>query len=288
MTGDPRALVLGGGGVAGIAWETGIIVGLADEGVLIASADVVVGTSAGSTVAAQVTGPESLDELFARQLVPPDRAGELMATLDIDGLTAMFTAALRAARSPVELRAAIGRASMAAETVPESTRRKVIEHRLSSHVWPDGRDVRIVAVDAESGVTRVFTAADGVSIVDAVGASCAVPGVWPPVSIEGRRYIDGGVRSSTNADLASGCGVIIVLAPSQNIVGIADSEAMAAIDHLEQTATMLTVTPDDHSIAAIGTNSLDPATRAPAATAGRAQGRRMADQVRAIWNQAAR
>lgn len=280
-----RALVLGGGGVAGIAWETGILVGLADEGLDLRHADLVVGTSAGSTVAAQLTSGETFDELFARQLTSAEESGELEAQLDIEGITALFIGALKRSKTPLELRAAIGEASLGVATVPEAERRAVIEHRLPRHVWPDGVDVRVVAVDAATGEVRTFSSADDVSIVDAVAASCAVPGVWPPVTIDGRRYIDGGVRSSTNADLAAGHDVILVLAPVDNAAGIADPDVVATIDRLGDAATVLVVTPDAGSAEAIGTNVLDLATRTPAVNAGRAQGRRLAAQVRSMWNQ---
>ncbi|MCU1390029.1 MAG: patatin [Ilumatobacteraceae bacterium] len=281
-----RALVLGGGGVAGIAWETGVLVGLADEGLDLRSADLVVGTSAGSTVAAQLTSGENFDALFARQLTSAEESGELEAQLDIEGITALFIGALKRSKTPLELRAAIGQASLSVDTVPEADRRAVIEHRLPRHAWPAGVDVRVVAVDAATGEVRTFSAADDVSMVDAVAASCAVPGVWPPVTIDGRRYIDGGVRSSTNADLAAGHDVILVLAPVDNVAGIADPDVVASIERLGEAATVLVVTPDAGSAEAIGTNVLDLATRAPAVNAGRAQGRRIAADVRSMWNPA--
>lgn len=279
-----KALVLGGGGVAGIAWELGVLAGLADEGLDVTDADLIVGTSAGSVVAAQVSGTASLETLFERQLVPPEQSGELMAELDMEALTAMFGDALRNTSTPEDMRAGIGRAALAAETVPEAARIAVIENRLLDHEWAPDRDVRIVAADAETGVTRVFTREDGVSIVDAVAASCAVPGVWPPVTIAGRRYIDGGVRSSTNADLAAGHGAIVILAPVDDIAGIADPTVSAAIRRLAESAAVLWVRPDEASTAAIGINPLDPATRRPAASAGRAQGRVVAADIAATWN----
>ena len=94
----------------------------------------------------------------------------------------------------------------------EPVRRAVIAARLPSHEWP-AHPLVVTAIDAHSGAFTRFDASSGVPLVDAVAASCAVPGVWPPVSIGGRRYIDGGVRSVTNADLASGCGRVLVLAP---------------------------------------------------------------------------
>src|ERR1700756_82135 len=106
-------------------------------------------------------------------------------------MVAEWGALLKSAGPGKELRAAIGRYALAAPTVPERARRDVIGARLPSHKWPD-RDIRIVAVDAMPGDERVFPPADeDVELVDAVAASCAVPGVWPPMTVGGRRYIDG-------------------------------------------------------------------------------------------------
>jgi NTE family protein len=74
--GEGRALVLGGGGVAGIAWMTGLLAGLADAGQDVTGADLLVGTSAGAAVAAQVGSGLSLDALFARQTDPALQARE--------------------------------------------------------------------------------------------------------------------------------------------------------------------------------------------------------------------
>lgn len=280
---DSRGLVLGGGGVAGIAWETGVLFGLAEAGVDVTAADVVIGTSAGSTVAAQVTSGTSLRELFDRQFASVADSGELAAQLDVAGITAMFVDALQRATNPTELRVEIGRAAIAATTVAEHVRRAVIEHRLPAHEWPPGRDLRIVAVAADDGAVHVFTASDDVSMVDAVAASCAVPGVWPPVTIEGRRYLDGGVRSGTNADLVGHCDRILVLAPTTDVPLIADDVALAAMAARSEAPGHLIISPDTASVAAIGPDSLDLATRAPAATAGRAQGRAIAADVKAMW-----
>lgn len=106
----------------------------------------------------------------------------------------------------------MGRLALAARTVPAAQRLAVIAARLPSPDWPD-RPLQVTAVDADTGEFRVFDHTSGVSLVDAVAASCAVPGVYPPISVGPRRYVDGGVRSATNADLAEGCERIVILAP---------------------------------------------------------------------------
>lgn len=268
-----QALVLGGGGVAGIAWTTGLLAGLAGHGQDLTGADLVVGTSAGAAVAAQVTSGTGLDELFARQADPARQAPEIPAEIDFEKFAADFGGALTGAKTPADVRRGVGQLAVQAETVSEADRRAVIAARLPVHDWPEQRVV-IVAVDAETGEPRRFDRASGVSLVDAVAASCAVPGVWPPVTIEGRRYVDGGVRSAENADYAAGASRITVIAP----LGVesplpAEKPLLEVLDDLRAAgAEVALITPDEASVAAIGENPLDPAARTPAAEAGRAQG----------------
>ncbi|MGW2729972.1 patatin-like phospholipase family protein [Streptomyces sp. NPDC001494] len=268
------ALVLGGGGVGGIAWITGLLTGLADAGQDVTGADLLLGTSAGSTVSAQLGSGLGLAELYARQVDPALQSAEIMAVMDLEGFAAEIGAATSATASVPELRRAVGRAALAAPTVPEPRRRAVIESRLPSHGWPE-RALRIVAVDAESGEPRVFDKDSGVPLVDAVAASCAVPGVWPPVGIDGRRYVDGGVRSMANLDLVGDPDRVVVLVP----MGM--TEPFPSEQPVEESVRELrargvevvVVAPDEAALAAIGDNPLNPGTRGPAAEAGRAQGR---------------
>ncbi|SFW50723.1 patatin-like phospholipase family protein [Amycolatopsis australiensis] len=268
-----QALVLGGGGVAGIAWTTGLLTGLADHGQDLTGADLLVGTSAGAAVAAQVTSGRSLEELFARQADPALQAPEIPADVDLEKFAAEFGGALAGAASPAEVRRAVGKLALAAETVSEADRRAVIEARLPVHEWPEQRLV-IVAVDAETGEPRRFDRESGVSLVDAVAASCAVPGIWPAVTIGGRRYVDGGVRSADNADYAAGATRITVVSPLGDSAPLPAEKPLSEVlaDLRAAGAEVALVTPDEASLAAIGQNPLDPSTRTPAAEAGRAQG----------------
>ncbi|WIX87054.1 patatin-like phospholipase family protein [Amycolatopsis sp. DG1A-15b] len=132
----------------------------------------------------------------------------------------------------------------------------------------------IVAVDAETGEPRRFDRTSGVSLVDAVAASCAVPGVWPAVTIDGRRYVDGGVRSAENADYATGFTRVTVVSPLGVDAPLPMEKPLPAVlDDLRAAGAEVTlITPDEAAKAAVGDNPLDPATRTPAAEAGRAQG----------------
>ncbi len=282
---NEHALVLGGGGVAGIAWITGLLFGLSEEGVDLRSAELILGTSAGAAVAAQLGCSLSLEELYRRQVDPALQTREI--TPD-PRLLEQLLAAFPTVATPydrVELTRKVGEWALQAPTVTEAERRSVIAHRLPDHSWPD-RLLRITAVDTESGETRVFDRDSGTPLIDAVAASCAVPGVWPPVTINGHRYMDGGVRSSDNADLAKGYGRVVVVSPN----GLRADEIVAfplqeQIDTLKIAgAQTYVIEPDQLSRSAIGLNPLLPATRKPSAEAGRRQAKSIANEMKHFWN----
>jgi NTE family protein len=275
-----RALVLGGGGITGIAWEWGLLAGLAEAGITLGDADLVIGTSAGSVVGAQVANGLDPRERYEAQLAPPD--GELAAAMG-PRVMVRWALAMVGSQAPQRVRQRIGR--LAQRTVTDATeadRIAVIESRLPVKDWPATRRLLITAVDAESGGFRAFDGDAGVPLVMAVSASCAVPGVWPPVTIDGRRYIDGGVRSSANADLAAGYDGIVVLAPIPGGGG-AMPGAPKQVKVLRRESKVALVTPDPAARQAFGRNLLDPAARASAARAGLAQASSVIETVREVW-----
>lgn len=277
-----RALVLGGGGLAGIAWETGVLAGIADEAPQVAEAlldsDVLLGTSAGSAVAAQLGSDASLDELYARQIAA--QSHEIDPAVTVDDLTAVFLGALGEPGSDQDRLRRIGDIAPAAQTVPVSVRRDVIAHRLPSHAWPD-RELRITAVDVATLELVVFTGASGVPLVDAVAASCAVPGVWPPVTIGSRTFMDGGVASTVNMAAAADCAQAVVLVPAGETAPSPFGPGAAA-EIAAFCGAACPVFADDDALAAFGPNPLDPQCRRPSAIAGREQGRRVAPAVAAL------
>jgi NTE family protein len=274
-----RALVLGGGGVTGIGWMTGLLAGLAEAGTDLTLADLVVGTSAGSVVGAQILSGATLQDLYAAQLTEP--MGEIAANMGVRVLFGFVVNSLWPGDERVG-RARLGRAAIKARTVSEAERRAVFETRLSNGVWPD-RSLIITAVDAETGEAKTFDRDSGVSLVDAVAASCAVPLVWPPITINGHRYIDGGVRSPANADLAIGCEGVVVLAPlAQALRRSGRIESQLA--SLGSQVRSIVVSPDANARTAIGRNVLDPAHRVGAARAGHVQAAAVAAAVAAVWS----
>jgi NTE family protein len=277
---DRRALVLGGGGITGIAWETGVIAGLAELGIDLAAADVIIGTSAGSVVGADITSGRELEALYQAELAPPasepgDRIGW--------GTMGRLVWVMSTIRDPARARARIGRWALAAPTMAEADRRKVFEARLHADVWP-AQALKVTAVDARTGELAVFDAAGDASLVDAVGASCAVPGVWPPVTIGDRRFMDGGFRTIANADLAAGYERVVIVAPVAAGIGHLASPRRQAAALAAAGSRVALVRPDRAAVHAIGRNVLDVSRRAPAARAGRAQALTKAAAVRAVWS----
>jgi len=278
-----RALVLGGGGVAGIAWETGVLQGIADESPsaarVLLDSDVLLGTSAGSAVVAQIGSGSSLEDLFARQV--QEISAEIDPGVGVDAVADLFLAALSQPDASVaQKRQRIGAVALATETVAEPVRRYVIAQRLPTYAWPD-RVLRVTAIDIATGELVVFDRDSGVDVVDAVAASCAVPGAWPPVTIGDRRYMDGGIGSTINLDIADDCDMAVVLVPA----GVSAPSPFGAGPVAEIAAfrgTALGMFADHKSLAAFGPNPLDPRCRIVSAAAGRAQGRREAAGVAAF------
>ena len=273
------ALVLGGGGVTGVAWETGILAGLSEAGLDLSTAELLVGTSAGAAVAAQLGSGTPLATLLELQLA--GRSQEIPATLG-PALLARYLWAILTQRDPAGYGRAMGRLALGATTVDETERRVAIASRLPSHEWPE-RPLQLTTVNALTGAFRVFERDDGVPLVDAVAASCAVPGVWPPVSIDGEKWIDGGMRSAVNANLAAGRARVVILAPTTGGVGAVPSvgEQVAALRAAG--SVVMVVSPDRDARSRMGRNVLDPAKRAVAAQAGHRQATLELDRVAAVW-----
>jgi len=275
-----RALVLGAGGEAGIAWEVGLLAGLAERGVDLTAADLVVGTSAGAGVAARINSGVGLAALYEAQLAPAD--GEIVAKFGPRAIARFVWAVAPARRNPVRARVRLGRMAVRARTEPAAQRRAVIAARLGTHDWPAG-NLLITAVDADSGELATFDSGSGVDLVDAVGASCAVPGVWPPVTINGRRWMDGGMRSPANADLAAGYDRVVVVGPITRGFKPLPSVSDQVMELARSCQAVAMLAPDAASVAAFGRNLLDPRTRAPSARAGYAQAAAVGADVAAVW-----
>lgn len=284
MTKGKRALVLAGGGLAGIAWETGVLLGISEQSPeacqVLLDSDVLLGTSAGSAVAAQICSGLSLDELFERQVA--GETHEIHPGVSVDAIAELFLSAiLTPGETKMQKLRQIGAVALDVSRRPEAVsaavRRSVIARRLPTHDWPQ-QTLRITGIDIATGELEVFDNESGVELVDAVAASCAVPGVWPPVSIGERQFMDGGVGSGVNISAVHDCAVVVALVPSG--VDAPSPWGTPAAEEIDAfPGATLAVFADSKSLAAFGPNSLDPACRRPSAEAGRVQGRQVADRV---------
>ncbi|MFJ6531639.1 patatin-like phospholipase family protein [Microbacterium sp. NPDC091662] len=288
-----RALVLGGGGSAGNAWLIGVVAGLADAGLDVTTADVIVGTSAGATAAAQITGapPARLhDDIVASDATLPASAAHRSGRGTTRSMAAHMDRTQRiidSSSDPADMRRRMGAAAieLAASAEDAGPRwRTTVAARLPRPEWPVQR-ILLTAVDAATGEPRVFDRLSGVELVDAVAASCASGFAY---RIGDRQYIDGGYRTNAeNADLAAGFSKVLVLSPfsgaSRTPASWGTHLSAQVHDLRSRGSAVETVFPDDESRAAFGDDVMDPARRRPAALAGFAQGRKAAEPLAPLW-----
>ena len=273
------ALVLGGGGPVGGAWMTGVLAGLAEAGVDLARADVVIGTSAGAIFGTRLAAGETPRELYERQLTRADST-HLRVTV---AQTARFLWAAMGSRDPQRSVQRLGRAALRARTGSESELLDAVGTLLrDARDWP-GPALRITAVDAVTGSLEAFDADAKATLLEAVAASCAVPFVAPPVTAAGRRWIDGGSRTTTNLHLAADHRHILAVSPIPTAVGPHPSAQRQAAQLAARGAEITLLTPDHASRRAMGRDMTADARRPAAARAGHAQVTALARTVDAVW-----
>ena len=289
-----RALILGGGGPVGIAWELGLAAGLEEGGVRIANADRIVGTSAGSFAGAALASGRPAEALVRAQVAEGERAssargntGDARRPILPDLAPLMRFMARRPAdrEPPAELLTEIGAFALSAKTMPEETFISSFGSVTGQgERWPRG--FVCTAVDARDGSFRVWEEASGVDLGRAIASSCSVPGIFPPITIDGRQYIDGGMRSATNIDLAKGYERVLVVAVLSNMAldmmraGI--EREIAALK--SSGASVELIVPDAACLEAFGSNLMDGSRRGTVALAGVAQGRAEAGRIKPFWN----
>ncbi|ARH92291.1 patatin-like phospholipase family protein [Streptomyces sp. MOE7] len=275
-----RALVLGPGGLLGTAWMAGLAHGLRREGVDLGEAELTVGTSAGAIVAAALSSGQDLERFAAPAPVAGPRPrpdarlmGEVFAVLGDPGL------------EPAEARRRVGRLALdSADPEAEQALLTVRRALIGTDTWP-GRRLLITAVDAATGEPVVWDRSSGVPLTQAVAASSAFPGVAPPVTVQGRRYMDGALRSGTNADLARGCRAVLVVDPMAHPQEPLDAdplgtEPLGTEPSVAGTDTVVTLVPDPATVRVFGSDLNDPAAREPAFRAGLHQAADVVEQLR--------
>ncbi len=289
-----RALVLGGGGSTGNAWLIGVIAGLFDAGLDVTTADLTIGTSAGSTAAAQImsaTPTELLAAILAA--TPQQRTGPVGSD---SGRGPIGPAAnhmertskiIASAEDAADMRRRLGAAALDMDAESDGSGqmrwRATVAARLPSQHWPE-QTVLITAVDAHTGEPVMFDRHSGVDLADAIAASCAS---GSPHGIGDNRYIDGGYRRNENADLAAGYERVLVLSPFGGRTRTPLDWGMhlaAQVDELRARGSRVeTIFPDSNSEHMFGANAMDLSLRPPAARAGYNQGRALAEQLTEFW-----
>ncbi len=292
-------MVLGGGGSAGNAWLIGVTAGLLDAGLDVTEADLIIGTSAGSTAAAQIAGATPaalLAAILAAETQPrtgpvgSDRGPVSFTPATNHNHVERLSAIIAAAEDVADMRRRMGAAALDMEAASDGSWqaqwRATVAARLPSLLWPEKR-MLITAVDARTGEPAVFDRNSGVDLVDAVAASCA-GGL--PYGMGGSRYIDGGYRSNAeNADLAAGYPRVLVLSPfgGRSLQPLDWGTHLATqVDELRAHGSRVeTIFPADNAVGifALGGNVMDPSKRPPAARAGHDQGRALAEQLADFW-----
>lgn len=290
-----RALVLGGGGPVGIGWESGIVSGLMDRGVDLSQADLIAGTSAGSFIGANLAMGRNVMQLAETYIheqqapVPSGQGGTQPPDLSI--LIGKLQEAVSGARPAQEVRAEIGAWALTAKTITEEDFIASFGgwfSRLPETAWPE-RNYACTAVDAADGSFLVWNQKAGIGLARAVASSCSVPGVYPPITIRGRRYIDGGIRSATNADIAKGYDAVLVVAVAARVTDPVLAERFRKplekeLNILRESGAQVElIMPDEASLDAFGQNLMDRSRRPAAAKAGLSQGRAEAAKLRSFW-----
>ena len=279
---DPGGLaaVLAGGGTAGIAWELGVLIGLEAEGVTLAHAARIIGTSAGSIVGTLLGSGLPLRDSGRRLLGPNPELPSDHAVPPAAMIAAQVSARWSDGPLSQAVRAELGQIALSASTVPLEIWLARMSATLGTDVWPAA--LVVTAVDAESGAFGTFDAGSGVPLAAAVAASCTIPGWFPPVPLDGRRWVDGGLRSTTNADLVGTADRIVVIAPLR-----VESRSRRRLEaELEPARTVgarvAFVLPNPAFLDSTGGNLMDPRFVAAAGAAGLSDGRRAAAEVRAV------
>ena len=275
-----RALVLAGGGLVGIGWEAGVVLGLREGGLPLSAWDPVVGTSAGSVVGAAMGSPDGLDRLAATDWVAyGQELASHMAGLDRDAVARIDALWFGAPAGPDQnTRAEIGRLARFAVGASAERFEQGLAAILPDRAWPAA--LHVTVIDAADGSLRVLDSTDGVPLVKAVAASCSVPGVFPPIEIDGRLYIDGGVRTGSGLDLAAGSRWVVGVAPSRQD-GHGEHQLVTESVALEASGTTVRlVRPGPEADAIFGLDSLDVSLLPEAVRVGRLAGRAAAVRAR--------
>jgi NTE family protein len=278
------AVVLGPGGPVGTAWLAGLAAGLRREGVDLGAADLIVGTSAGAIVGAILASGGDLDRLVLR---PPTDPGGVRT--DPQRLVEVFATLGDTQLERAEALRRVGRLAVTASTGGEDVAIARMRSLVGTAEWPD-RPLLIPSVDVETGGAVVWDRHGSASLPEAMAAGIAFPATAPPITIDGRRYIDGSLRAGTNVDLAGGARVLIVAEPMAHMSGangvtageggVEPSNRWDPPTPPPPPRSPIRLVPDAEAIEAFGPDITDRATWEPAYQAGVRQAPDAAERIR--------
>lgn len=247
---NEKALVLGGGGITGIAWESGILAGLIDSGILVNHADKILGGSAGSYVGSILANGQNMKTYYEKLANNRDNADNVQ--LDPSLFELWREAFVEGKKDEQVIGKYLGDIiNKSPSTVSLKERERSVRKRIGNVDWTP--QLEITAINAKTGTLESFNETSGISLMEAVMASGAVPGIWPHVDMLGASWIDGGMISSTNARLMANYKDIIILAPLDQKQGLVPS-VYEDVETLKTNSNVTLITPDQDSRNIIGTN----------------------------------
>lgn len=275
---NERALVLGGGGITGIAWESGVLAALIENGMKISQIDKIFGTSAGAFVGAVLSNNQDMKSYY--HYLNENKDPNEQTKLKKEVYEMWRQAYIQGGNNQESIGRLLGEMiDQVQPVISMKERKKAIAKRLNDSKWTS--QLVITAINARTGQLETINQQIGMDLIDSVAASEAVPGLWPHVTMTGKDYIDGGMVSSTNACLAKDFKQILIIAPLTQKIGklpnVFDDEIT-----LSNTSDVYTITPDEFSKSIIGDNIYDASVIIEVGNAGYEQGKRLVKEIEAL------
>jgi NTE family protein len=282
-SGPRTGLILGGGGVVGVAWELGVLAAITtDAGWNPARATVITGTSAGSMAGAITALGRDLPAIVARRtagLTLPEASSAPAGDAPTSAISPELLDLMRPGTSTVTERArAVGRLARAARPAMDAAAYRAFIGSSVPAGWPDG-DLRLTTVDCDTGETVLLDRHSGLDLIDAVAASCAVPTYFPTVEHQGRHFTDG-PRGPYIAALAAELGLTAIVFVGLRLPFMAGADEHAELDELAAGGLPVARITDGPGFAAVAGDLMDPAAAAVATLIGLGDGRNGAAGVR--------
>ena len=275
---NERALVLGGGGITGIAWESGVLAALIENGMNISQIGKIFGTSAGAFVGAVLSNNQDMKAYY--HYLNENKDPNEQTKLKKEVYEMWRQAYIQGGNNQENIGRLLGEMiDQVQPVISMKERKKAIAKRLNDSKWTS--QLVITAINARTGQLETINQQIGMDLIDSVAASEAVPGLWPHVTMNGKDYIDGGMVSSTNACLAKDFKQILIIAPLTQKIGklpnVFDDEIT-----LSNTSDVYTITPDEFSKSIIGDNIYDASVIIEVGNAGYEQGKRLVKEIEAL------